>query len=68
MPLIFELMGDQSGSSSAPHYFDMRWRLEGDVLEMEVVASNDSSAGHSNTAQAQSVLNAIIGGAWTKVE
>jgi hypothetical protein len=35
---------------------------------MEVVASNDLVAGHSNTAQAHSVLNAILGGAWTKVE
>jgi len=68
-PLRFRLMGDRVRFQLAnDEFFDMRWQLEGDVLEMEVVASNSLVSGQSGTARAQSVLDAIFGGAWTKVE
>jgi len=63
-PLDFELLDDhirfqQKGS---PSFNDVRWRLDEGTLYLEIVGSD------WNTAQAQSVLNVLLGGAWTQVE
>ena len=63
-PLRFELMGDRVRfqQTDSPSFFDVRWRLEGDSLVLEIVNSD------WNTAQAQITLNAFFRGAWTRVE
>lgn len=63
-PLRFELMGDRVRFQQAdgPSFWDVRWRLKGDSLILEIVNADET------TAQAPITLNAILGGAWTKVE
>ena len=63
-PLLFKVLGDRVRFQQAdsPAFFDIRWRLEGDTLNLEVVGSD------WNTAQAQITLNGFFGGGWSKVE
>ena len=62
--LEFKALGDRVRFQQVDHpsFNDVRWRLEGDTLILEIVNSD------WNTAQAQITLNAYWGGDWTKVE
>jgi hypothetical protein len=65
-PVHFTLMGDRVRFQLAVEFFDMRWRLDGATLDLKVVASDSRVADHSNDAFAHRILNAILGGEWTK--
>jgi hypothetical protein len=69
-PIRFELMGDRVRFqfANSAEYFDMRWQIDGDVLSMDLVASNSPIGGRSNTSLAYRVLNVILAGEYTKVE
>jgi hypothetical protein len=65
-PIHFSLMGDRVRFQLEVEFFDMRWRLNGASLDLRIVASDSKIGGHSNDALAYRVLNAILGGEWTK--
>ena len=65
-PVHFTLKGDRVRFQLAVEFFDMRWRLDGATLDLNIVASDSRVADHSNDAYAHRILNAILGGKWTK--
>jgi len=67
-PVHFTLLGDRVRFQLEVEYFDMRWRLNGASLDLEVVASDSRIADHSNDALAHRIFNAIFGGEWTKAD
>ena len=67
-PVHFTLMGDRVRFQLEVEFFDMRWRLNGASLDLKLVASDSRIADHSNDAVAYRLLNAILGGEWTKTE
>ncbi len=64
VPLDFELHGDRVRMQQHDHpsFWDVRWSSKDDVLQLEIVGSDWS------TAQGAVSLNAYWKGAWTKVE
>lgn len=62
----FTLRGDRVRFQLKDEYFDMRWRLNGNSLDLELVAADTRFGSHSNDAVAYRILDAILGGTWTK--
>jgi len=62
----FKLLGDRVRFQLEVEFFDMRWRLNGASLDLRVVASDSRVGDHANDAVAYRILNAILGGEWTK--
>ena len=65
-PIHFTLMDDRVRFQLEVEFFDMRWRLNGPSLDLQIVASDSKVGGHSNDALAYRILSAILGGEWTK--
>lgn len=58
-PLVFTAIGDRIRFQQAGDFYDFRWRLESDILHLEIVGSN---------LPQRIFLEALFGGDWAKVE